>query len=316
MINSDYLYTSIYESIESFTPVPDSIYYYCHSAEDRSYAVKNIFTPNNQTVRFIELKEFDNETIVDVQDNTKYFLRSSRSILSLLNKYNGKVKYFDVSGMDNRICASLLKNSIESLKDLESEEIRVLYVEPSNYNIKLFKSEGIFNDLSEVIEGISPLPGFAKFYPTPAEETRLVALLGFEGGRFTHILENIQPPDDNIVPIIGVPGFRLEYPHISLAGNSRALLSTDAWRKVKFAAANSFVDAYMVLTKLLNQRPLDTIRLAPLGTKPHAIAAILFAIRHPNNVELIYDNPRRKKRRTEGVGRVTECFVSKLIKEK
>ena len=55
--------------------------------------------------------------------------------------------------------------------------------------------------------------------------------------------------------------------------------------------------------------------IAPLGTKPHAIGAILYAIKNDERVELLYDNPYRNVHRTNGVGRVLVCNVSKLYRE-
>ena len=53
--------------------------------------------------------------------------------------------------------------------------------------------------------------------------------------------------------------------------------------------------------------------IAPIGTKPHAIGAIVYAIKHPDKVEILYDNPKRTLHRTEGVGRVSICDVTKLF---
>lgn len=314
-IATDYLFSAIYPRIEDFTPVPGSAYYYCHSSEERSYAIDKIISLHSHSVQFVEIIELDKDTIKDAVDNTTYSLRSPKSILELLNKYSHAVKYFDVSGMDNRICAALLKTSLEPILLGGKDDIRIIYVEPAIYDTALYKSEGVFNDLSEAIEGIYPLPGFAKFFPHSIENTTLVALLGFEGGRFTHILENIQVPDDNVVPVIGVPGFRFEYPHIALAGNRLALESTQAWRKLKYASANSIVDVYQLLSRMLAEKPSNNIKLAPIGTKPHAVGAILFAIKHPKNVEIVYDNPKRNKKKTDGIGKMTECFASQLIQK-
>ena len=53
--------------------------------------------------------------------------------------------------------------------------------------------------------------------------------------------------------------------------------------------------------------------VAPIGTKPHAIGAIIYAVKHPNEVEILYDNPKRTLHRTIGVGRVSICDVTKLF---
>ncbi len=157
--------------------------------------------------------------------------------------------------------------------------------------------------------------GFATITPEDIDEIQFIALLGFEGGRFTHLLENIEPPTDNIIPIIGVPGFRIEYPFVAYWGNRKPLRDSETWRKIKFAAANSIVDVYVLISKIIQNDPKSRIKVAPIGTKPHAIGAILLAIKHPNQIELVYDNPKRNKKRTDGVGQIVECFVSKLLDE-
>ena len=67
--------------------------------------------------------------------------------------------------------------------------------------------------------------------------------MGFEGGRFMHILENIEYSNKIIIPIIGVPGFRPEYPNIAYWGNKKTLEETESWKNVLFAKANSIIDA-------------------------------------------------------------------------
>mgnify|MGYP007065263690 FL=1 len=52
--------------------------------------------------------------------------------------------------------------------------------------------------------------------------------------------------------------------------------------------------------------------IAPIGTKPHVIGAILYAIKNPDRVELLYDNPKRTLHRTNGIGRVICCDVTRL----
>jgi hypothetical protein len=293
----------------------DSTYIYGKSAEERSHFVDELILRNDPSVYYIKIEELDAETIIDSFTMEKYFLRSSSNICKLLTKFGTKNIYIDVTGLDNRICASLIKNAIDLNNKSAVSNVKVVYAEPASYDIKEFKTESVFNDLSEQIDGIYPLPGFATIFPQDEEEVVLIALLGFEGGRFSHMLENVQPPRENVIPVIGVPGFRPEYPYVAYWGNRRPLEETDTWRKIKFASANSLVEVYMMLTKLAIKNPTYKIKLAPIGTKPHAIAAMLFAIKNPKTVELVYDNPKRKKQRTEGIGNVIECVISKLINE-
>jgi len=315
MINSDYKYTSIYSDIKNFIPLAGSIYIYGYSTEPRSHIVDGLKSKYDSSINFIELEMVDKDVIKDKNSNLQYSLRSSDSVNSLLKIIASKTLYIDITGLNNRVSASLLNNGIKLSRDPRNPiDVHIVYAEPESYKIHKFKTEGVFNDLSEKIDGIEPLPGFANIIPDDVD-VKFIALLGFEGGRFTHLIENIQPPTDNIIPIIGVPGYRIEYPFVAYWGNRRALKETESWANIKYAAANSLVDIYMLLTKILKDYPDSKIKLAPIGTKPHAIGAMLFAIKHPRNVELVYDNPKRKTVRTEGVGQIVECFVSKLLKE-
>lgn len=266
-------------------------------------------------VNFVEIELIDGDIIIDKSFGKDYNLRSYNSIRTLLESYPSHTFYLDVTGLNNRICASLLNNLMKFNFDSKLNfNIHIVYAEPKTYKIKQFKSEGVYNDLSEKIEGIEPLSGFANIIPDDID-MKFIPLLGFEGGRFTHLIENIQPPIDNIIPIIGAPGYRLEYPFVALWGNRRPLKETDSWTNIRYSAANSLVDIYLLLSKILSESPKSKIKLAPIGTKPHAIGAMLFAIKYPHKVELVYDNPKRETVRTDGVGLIVDCCVSKLLIE-
>ncbi|WP_286732646.1 MULTISPECIES: hypothetical protein [Sphingobacterium] len=314
-MKNDYLYTAIHKSVDDFKPQNDSTYIYGVSAEDRSHFVETLISRKLENVNYLELRGLEDEKVIEVGSETEIHLRSSISVKKAIGKFHSNNIYIDVTGLDNRICAAFIKNAMEMHSNSDVKKVIIVYAEPDSYDIKQFKTESVFNDLSERIDGISPLPGFATIFPQDEEKIFLIALLGFEGGRFSHMLESVQPPKENVIPIIGVPGFRPEYPYVAYWGNNRPLKETETWRKVKFASANSLVEVYMLLSKILKKNPNFKIKLAPIGTKPHAIAAMLFAIKYPRFVELVYDNPKRQKRRTAGIGNVVECIVSKLIVE-
>ncbi|OFX20373.1 MAG: hypothetical protein A2041_00640 [Bacteroidetes bacterium GWA2_31_9b] len=316
MIKDNYLYNTEYQNIDDFIPSSGSIYIYGYSTEGRSYSVDVLIKKFNSQVNFVQIKENGKDRIIDLSSNNEYSLRNSEDINGFFNLFKSHIIYIDVTGLNNRISASLLKHALQLSLCTSFPEIRVIYAEPDTYKIERFKSEGVFNDLSEQISGIDPLPGFASIIPDEIGESIFVVLLGFEGGRFTHIIENIQPQGDTIIPVVGIPGFRLEYPFVAYWGNRRPIQETDTWRNVKFVAANSIVDIYIFLSKLEKKYPNKKIKIAPIGTKPHAIGAIIFAIKYFNKVEIIYDNPIRKKKRTTGVGKIVECKVCKLVKEK
>lgn len=84
---------------------------------------------------------------------------------------------------------------------------------------------------------------------------------------------------------------------------------------MKYAMAGSIVDAFQVLDDLRTKNSGVLMKIAPLGTKPHSMAALLFACCYPRDTEIVYDNPVRVKKRTSGVGKVSITCVSELIKK-
>lgn len=98
-------------------------------------------------------------------------------------------------------------------------------------------------------------------------------------------------------------------------GNRNQIKDTRSWQNMQYAEANSIVDIYMLLNQLSYDNRGCEMIVAPIGTKPHAIGAILYAIKHPDKVEIVYDNPIRKVHRTEGIGKVLMCNITKLFNE-
>lgn len=309
-INKDYLYTEEWADMSSLVLPASSLYLYATDPETRSnYCVSKMLAGNPAT-NFVEL-EIDEEDSMNVKGvNNSLPLNSRTQISDFLKGYSPSVVYIDVTGMSCRLAAPLIRCAI-----MEGFEIRVVYIEPLEYKLPEFQTEGINKDLSECVKGVKSLPGFTKVFRMCKGEPLFVALLGFEGGRFTYLVTNQQPAAENIRPVIGVPGYRMEYPFVSYWGNRVTLKTTRSWERIEYAEANSIVDSFFVLNKIWNENHKPYMLIAPIGTKPHAIGAILYAIKNDNRVELIYDNPIRSKLRTDGVGRVLVCNISKLYNE-
>jgi hypothetical protein len=159
-------------------------------------------------------------------------------------------------------------------------------------------------DLTERVEDIKPLPGFARLRTRTrtdnSGEVLFVPLLGFEGSRLSRVLEELKPAIEDVLPVLGVPGFRAEFPFFSLVGNRRPLDDTRAWPRIRYAAAASPFDVAQLLLSLRRAYPQRLLNIAILGTKPHAVGAVLFALKFDEDVELIYDYPKRRADCTEG----------------
>ncbi len=137
-----------------------------------------------------------------------------------------------------------------------------------------------------------------------------IPLLGFEGTRLSYLLEQIQPLKENITPVVGIPGFKPEYPFHTYFGNRVALLQSESWKNIRYAPANCPFCVFYLLDELSTKNHIKNFKIALIGTKPLALGAVLYAIHHPNNVELIYDYPVRKAKRTLGYDRLLEYNIS------
>lgn len=227
-------------------------------------------------------------------------LRDQQSLQAVIGQLPQPV-YLDFTGFTHRAWAPLVRAAVV----LGIRELFLIYVEPGSYTRSTTPSPGQIFDLSETGAGIAPLPGFASL----ARRTRQVSqcfvpMLGFEGARLGLLLTESDPSSDKIVPVLGLPGFRIEYPFMAYLGNRDHFEESFLHRKVRVAKANCPFDAFQLLQRILTDFPKDLIQIAPIGTKPHSLGAVLFAIARPGRVELMYDNPRRKDKRTTGEARV------------
>ena len=314
MVNQDANFTKHFDNYGVMSIMPHSLYLYQTRIEERSTFANKISGKLFDDVIFreIQFKDEANDIIEVVETHTEYNLRSKSEIRNLLFS-SGNISniYIDASGLNVRSISHLLKCALE-LSSEKAVKVFIVYAEPAAYKVGKSSEEGEYLDLSERIKGIYPIPGFEVIKPS-AGRIMFVPLLGFEGGRFAYVLSQVESPDVITFPIVGVSGYRLEYPFVTFYGNRRPLIETDSWGAVKYAMAGSIVDAFYTLLILHEKHEGVFMKIAPLGTKPHAMAALLFACCYPRDTEIIYDNPVRVKKRTSGVGKVSITCVSDLI---
>lgn len=289
---------------DAFVPPPGSVYIYALSGEERCEHVETIKRAA-QGVRWVTITPESSWTAVIERDGISFpiQLRSERQLSDFWRTYRGVPCYLDFTGMSHNVWAPLVRIALSVKTDL-----RVVYVEPTEYRYSATPMEGQIFDLSASTEGISPLPGFAVL-DERVREFVFIPLLGFEGVRLKHLLSTLEPPEDRIAPIIGAPGFRPEYIFHAYQGNKTSLLENNAWQYVRYARANCPFSALSVLEKISAQYPGMYIKAAPIGTKPHALGAVLFKLRHWETVELVYDHPIRKANRTQGRDRLFVYYL-------
>lgn len=262
-----------------------------------------------QGIRAVKLVEAENITeFFDSADAaTPIFLRRRESLSNFVRPFVGHPIYLDVTGLSHHVWMPLLRHFVE-----QHFTFNVIYAEPANYTISPNPRPSEFFDLSERIRGVSPIPTFAHVARRVPQEATTVALLGFEGARFKYLLETLQPEGDSVYPIIGIPGFQIDYPFHAYEGNADPLDVSHCWPNVRFADAACPFSLYLLLQDLRGKRGGSPLRVAPIGTKPHAIGAALYAVLN-DGAELVYDHPVRKKGRTSGAGACHVYNISEFV---
>ena len=215
--------------------------------------------------------------------------------------------YLDITGLGHRIWAPLLRAAVE-----EGSEVTVVYAEPETYARSTSPSPGLIFDLSERIEGIAPIPGFARLDLRDDKDAVFIPMLGFEGHRLAHIVESVQAPASLTFPLVGVPGFRPEFPYYTYLGNRLQLAVDSVHQNVQFAKANCPFEAFHAIHRIGREFRERTLTIAPIGTKPHALGAVLYYLARPSSVELVYDHPVRRDQRSAGLGKICLYNVSQF----
>jgi hypothetical protein len=207
------------------------------------------------------------------------------------------ILYVDMTGLTHSVWAALLRAALD-----HADSIFFIYTEPGSYKEHESPSSSSLFDLTTSFGGVAPLPGMANLSgPDRHVKSVLVPFLGFESARPKHIAFDFDP-QPMITPIVGLPGFKADYPQITIATNNEFLDETRAYRHVRYARASCPFDAYSALSEIHRDNPGSYLYIAPTGTKPHALGAVWYALDHPRDTEIIYDHPVRRVKRTSGVG--------------
>lgn len=182
-------------------------------------------------------------------------------------------------------------------------KISFLYLEPMSYRRSIEGSltacrnfdlsmNSRFQSIHGFMTNIADLePGQAIFF------------LGFEKARLGQAFEQEEPLQQwDSQAIIGVPAFESAWENDTISNNIGYLASKKF--DIHYCSASSVEAAYNLLSDLAHADKVQkSILVAPLGTKPHTIAASLFATEHSEHdrATLIYDHPVHQSHRTNSI---------------
>ena len=221
----------------------------------------------------------------------------------------GKRVLVDITGMKHPAFFYLFKLLLEEQKP---GSLFAGYAEPEMYVPHGSTDVEERFQLFEGYLGVRALPGFTRL-PDTLKSKLLVAFLGFEGTRLQHVYEDQEPGDGNMVALVGFPAFRPGWQNLTIAANQPALQSTRSYRFLRSATAFCPFDAYQALCDLQSDRPKQNLIVAPLGTRPHALGAALYAIKNDSSY-LLYDFPIEVvEHRTERVGKCHIYHLSSFL---
>jgi hypothetical protein len=255
--------------------------------------------------RIEEQHEFG-QISIDLLPGSVFSLRQSAPLRAWVRTLDYSVVYLDITGLSHYVWMPLLRFMLE-----EQRNVVCLYSEPGRYTPSANPRPGEFYDLSEKVSGFRPIPTFARLPSRSRSDSLLIPLLGFEGVRLRFLIESVEPNDRDIFPIIGVPGFEVDYPFHTYEGNADALKATRAWQRADYVDAACPFSLFQHMQIMRRERPSRFFQIAPIGTKPHALGALLFALRDTSS-EILYDHPVKKKGRTQGSGKCHMYDVAKF----
>jgi len=245
--------------------------------------------------RLILLRDRSPDTVDVLRNDGPETLRLTD--VERLTSLAGTKVLIDITALPHHVWAPIFRAQIKAGK-----QVRALYVEPDDYKTHPSPASANLFDLSISFGGLSPLPGFAKLDgPTGDEPSLFVAFLGFEGNRAERIINQLEPPP-RVIPVVGAPGFQINYPAITVACNRSFLKDFDCNSDIRLAKASCPFEAFEALASIRQDFPGHYLYIAPVGTRPHALGAVQYAIENEGHCEILFDHPVRQSNRTSGRG--------------
>jgi len=212
-------------------------------------------------------------------------ITDASSCIKSLEKYSKEINCsptaIDISCFTKPFFFLILKYLKEQIR---LKCITVFYTEPRSY---LF-SKGLLRSYHSSYGALTvhEMPGFPGI-DTRCTQKILVVLLGFDGELSSFITEEVAP--DETIIVNGFPGYSPKFKDISLINNER-LLGTSS--ELLYARADNPFETFNVLGKIRRSYENTFMNIAPLGTKPMALGACMYAICDPS-VRVVYPLPER-----------------------
>ena len=224
-------------------------------------------------------------------------------VLSSFPNIEVKNVLIDITSLQHIVIACLLK---KMLIEIKPARIFLTYVKPEAY----IQEDVHLYDFSKDFSSPMAIPGFAS---CSKKDEILVPFLGFEGIRLKNIIGDDHYSDIN--PVVGFPSDDPIWQFETLKYCKDAIVEQNAQLKIRKCKADSIYDAYYELEKITSDYNDKQIVIAPLGTRPHFVAAVVYALKHRRESRIIYDNAIEKSSYTRGIRNIKVYHISRFIGE-
>jgi hypothetical protein len=172
------------------------------------------------------------------------------------------------------------------------ECVDVFYTEPMSYVIP----KGLIRSYKKSVGPLSvvEVPGFPG-RTRGRTRSGLVITLGFDGDLSAFISDEVTPTF--IVIVNGFPAYSPKFKDISLINNERLLNYAGGQSNISYCRASNPFDLFNLLVKLQRDNSDAFFNIAPLGPKPMALGACMFALAE-NSVRVLYPMPEKYASKT------------------
>lgn len=253
-----------------------------------NFKSKKVIKRENYKKNLKELTRISNKVIeysnsLDIFD----YRNNINIILSLIPKeviFNGAKWFIDITGIPNIYLLSLFKRF---KKIFPSPELYLLNVsgdyQANDGKVHKHFSEGISRDI--YIPYYEGEPNFSKPW-------NYIFLLGFEGERSLSILKKCDPDFCNV--IVADPGYANNYKELALEQNECFLKELSLKDEdLSYIDVGKIINVYDKIGQIeTNLKSEMNICIVPLGSKPHALGAGIYALIHPE-VSIMYQIPQK-----------------------
>ena len=259
----------------------------------------------NISRNIILLESVDRYNYHLIFENRTYAIRSrgADEFNELLKEIDSDEIYIDLTSLEIYEIPRLIKGFHKEKRTF------CIYAEPEDYKVSNSESGESDYHLYDTHSEVAAIPGYSILRPD--DNYNFVPLLGFQGNRLTYIRESLQPLEENIYPIVGIPGYKLEFGFTCITENGNLFESRKVIKNLRYHPSNAPFKIYRMLKKL-NIRTGKSVIIGLLGTKPQALGSIIYAIKNPQICELIYDYPTKKQDNFIGTGRIYLYLVTDM----